>query len=702
MQTRENSGQDTYRHGQALHILALSAGPFIPSYETLCVRVSEVWVLPRTGHYPAMKRILSLLTAMPVAKLTGQSETQDDDTTVPTTADPSPMTSPRANQGLRGLLGSKARLKALEEDPNSPIDLAQLSIFSGLSSDFLHWIQENLEPRIVFSDDTLFGEGEKTENLYIVCKGSICLEKKQPETFSRGSFFGDSHLLGVSEGAVATAVSLEMSLVQVLSRQVLLRGLAQFPSEAEHFDNLTVNYLESQVDNVLHHAPAFADCCEEFRKKVSSMMRTRLLRSDECLVKKGAKRGSLFVVRTGIAVVDEETPAAAKPSDDDASELSGSTARTRRLQQWEVVNADVVLGLAARAPVTVKAAGLMAVAEIEDERFIGVLRNFPLEVPKIIQSLEGMLWPEEAEQVPSFLSNMGQSYFSQLTQEAEWRMFLPDRNVVRQGMEGNALFLLCYGRAICAVDDVVLGQPLARGEVVGRGNFLGLKPRYGVTVKAQTVCHFRVITHEQLLELLTSQLALREWFELAKLQVRNFTEYDHERQKVEVFRAKLRRRTDRAWRKHVEDTRAARAARMAGRGLPAAPVTEATEKEEDQDAHRRSDALASHGAGDGERKDSFTLDAVPSRPVPTAGALSLQIPSDREDVEFDLASALSGFSGSDDEAEEADERSLWRSYHNALPKTGKPGFGKHGSIRILQKRLPGKGPCAASVDVGRV
>lgn len=181
---------------------------------------------------------------------------------------------------------------------------------------------------------------------------------------------------------------------------------------------------------------------------------------------------------------------------------------------------------------------------------------------------------------------------------------------------------------------------------------------------------------------------MREWFELAKLQVRNFTEYDHERQKVEVFRAKLRRRTDRAWRKHVEDTRAARAARMAGRGLPAAPVTEATEKEEDQDAHRRSDTL---GAGDGERKDSFALDAVPSRPVPTAGALSLQIPSDREDVEFDLASALSGFSGSDDEAEEADERSLWRSYHNALPKTGKPGFGKHGSIRILQKRLPGKG-----------
>ncbi|CAE6935236.1 unnamed protein product [Symbiodinium sp. CCMP2592] len=555
---------------------------------------------------------------------------KDDDTTVPTTAEPSPLTSPRANQGLRGLLGSKARLKALEEDPNSPIDLAQLAIFSGLSSEFIHWIQENLEPRIVFSDDTLFGEGEKTENLYIVCKGSICLEKKQPETFSRGSYFGDSHLLGVSEGAVATAVSLEMSLVQVLSRQVLLRGLAQFPSEAEHFDNLTVNYLESQVDNVLHHAPAFADCCEEFRKKVSSLMRTRLLRTDECLVKKGAKRGSLFVVRTGIAVVDEESPPVAKPSDDDASELSGSTSRTRRLQQWEVVNADVVLGLAAKAPVTVKAAGLMAVAEIEDERFIGVLRNFPLEVPKIIQSLEGTLWPEEAEQVPSFLNNMGQSYFSQLTQEAEWRMFLPDRNVVRQGMEGNALFLLCYGRAICAVDDVVLGQPLARGEVVGRANFLGLKPRYGVTVKAQTVCHFRVITHEQLLELLTSQLALREWFELAKLQVRHFTEYDHERQKVEVFRAKLRRRTDRAWRKHVEDARAARAARMAGRGLAAPVVTEATEKE-DQDAHRRSDTLTSQGHG--ERKDSFTLDAVPPRPMPTAGSLSLQIPSEPEDVE---------------------------------------------------------------------
>ncbi|CAE7510602.1 unnamed protein product [Symbiodinium natans] len=216
----------THRRGKALHILALAAGPFIPSYETLCVRASEVWVLSRTvlmtslDQYPAMKSILEQLTTLQVARLTGMSEPQEEDS-----EDDSGVM-----QGLRGL-GDNAKEPA-EADPDSPIDLAQLSIFTGVSNEFLHWIQENLEPRILFSDDTLFGEGEKTEDLYIVCKGSICMETEEPETFCRGSCFGDAHLLGVSQGAVATAVSLEMSLVQVLNRQVLLSGLAQFPSEA--------------------------------------------------------------------------------------------------------------------------------------------------------------------------------------------------------------------------------------------------------------------------------------------------------------------------------------------------------------------------------------------------------------------------------------------------------------------------------------
>ncbi|CAE7633890.1 unnamed protein product, partial [Symbiodinium pilosum] len=426
----------TYKQGQALHILGLATGPFVPPYETLCVRASEVWELPRSvlmtslDHYPAMKRILGLLTAMQVARLTGVPEGQDDDTNGELSPALSPALSPRSKQGLRGLLGGKARARA-EEDPNSPVELAQLSIFKGLSTDFLAWIQDNLEPRIYFSDDTVFGEDDRTQNLYIVCKGSICLEKPgHPETFSRGSYFGDAQLLGVSKGAVATAVSLEMTLVQVLNRQVLLEGLAHFPSEVIHFDTLTVNLLESQVDNVLHHAPAFADCGDDFRRKVMRSMRTRLLRKDESLVQKGAKRGSLFIIRTGVAVVEEEAPVAPKPRDDESSELSGSTDKTKHYEQWEIVNADVVLGLVAKAPHTVRADDLMAVAEIEDTKFIGILRYFPLEVPKLIQRLEGTLWPEEAEQLPSFLNNMSQSFFSQLTQESEWRMYLPECNVV--------------------------------------------------------------------------------------------------------------------------------------------------------------------------------------------------------------------------------------------------------------------------------
>lgn len=32
------------------------------------------------------------------------------------------------------------------------VDLAALALFQGSSTDMLHWIQDNLEPRIFFSD----------------------------------------------------------------------------------------------------------------------------------------------------------------------------------------------------------------------------------------------------------------------------------------------------------------------------------------------------------------------------------------------------------------------------------------------------------------------------------------------------------------------------------------------------------------------
>lgn len=385
---------------------------------------------------------------------------------------------------------------------------------------------------------------------YIVCKGVLSLEKAGllQETSGIGASFGEAGLLAVSETAPVTATSLETSLIQVLHRQVFHRGLARFPSQVEHFDHLAVKLLSHE--NALEKVPILEGCSEQFKQQLAQRCTTRLLRENECLVQKSSTRGSLCVVRSGSAVAEEVVrPRPGTESPRMASE--------RRFYKWDVVNADVVLGLVPWAPQNVMVDNFCAVTEIQDTDFINILQNFPEEVPPLVSRIS-ILWPLEASQVP-FLSGMSQSHFASLLEDSQWTMHMADRTVVRQNKEGDALHLLCYGLAVRVVDDVVLGNPLVQGEVIGRANFLGLAKRYPLTVRTQSVCHFRTLTYRQLQQRMETEFPLREWYELAKVQVQNFVEYDHAQQKVEIFHAKMRRRTEQAFNKHVHFTRVIRA-----------------------------------------------------------------------------------------------------------------------------------------------
>ncbi|CAJ1420259.1 unnamed protein product [Effrenium voratum] len=554
---------ERYRQGQALHILAL-AGGFVPSFESRCLRLSEVWALPREvlmtslDHYPSMKRILAALTAMQVSRLTTVAGSlPGTDSPLSGSTSPKSPQSPKANRKsvVQQMLGSVT----LTQDDVTPIDLVTVPLFAGACFDLLRWVQENLEPRIFFSDETLFCEGDKSDCFYIVCKGMVCLESSggSQVTYTKGASFGEAHLLGVSEGARATAVCLETSLIQVLHRRVFLQCLKRFPSEVQRFDHLAVKWLDALDGNAMTSVPMLQGCSEGFLQQLAQRTTTRLLHKGAYLVEKNALRGSLCLIRCGSASTEDHPPSSPTPPDDQSSSSSSSDSPEKRYSKWDVVNAELVLGLEIRAPHTVKADGLLAITEIQDTDFINILQAFPDEVPGLVARLSG-LWPQKAEQVP-FLSGMSQAHFSRLMQEAKWDMIMADRTVVRQGKEGDALHLLCYGIAVRAVDDVVLGKPIAPGEVINRANFLGLAHRYPVTIRTQTVCHFRTLRHTQLQKLLESQLTLREWFELAKVQARNFSEYDHAQKKVAIFRAKMRRRTEQAFNKHVQFMHANRA-----------------------------------------------------------------------------------------------------------------------------------------------
>eukprot|EP00931_Biecheleriopsis_adriatica_P037890 TRINITY_DN21731_c0_g1_i1.p1 TRINITY_DN21731_c0_g1~~TRINITY_DN21731_c0_g1_i1.p1 ORF type:complete len:1762 (+),score=417.34 TRINITY_DN21731_c0_g1_i1:236-5287(+) len=535
-----------YSRGQAFNTLGLASPPFVPSHSTTCTRASEVWALPRSEllaaleQFPSVKLKLVALTTLQVINAT--------------------------HVGGRFTKEGNARRSSLElEGPGAQaVNLKTLTLFKGCSADFLLWIQEHLEPRILFPDLQIFREGEPMDSLYLMCKGTVILESSNDRaqvSISRGGSMGEPQLLGVAEAATSTAVVLETSLVQVLHRHIFLHGLEKFPSEVAHFDNYAVSWLHAQDLGALSNVSLFQGCSQAFYDQVSRFAKSRLVHAGEAIVEKGATSGPLCIIRSGTAIVEESRKdSLRRTGSKQSSDEKSFQASFQRIGKWEAVNAELVLGMTSRAPATVKAERVCAITEIEAALFLMVLQRFRTEVPALVSKVSGgQLWPLEADSVP-FLSGISPYFFSLLMQETEWTMFLPDKTVVRQGGDGTILFLLCHGSAICKVDGIVVGNMLVPGDVVGAANFLGISTKYAHTVRTQTVCHFRRLTNEKLNELLPMQPTERENFEQMARQEKAKAAEDRRQKKAEVKKEKLRRRVDKAFRQHVSTTREARIA----------------------------------------------------------------------------------------------------------------------------------------------
>merc|ERR1712176_1361694 len=98
-------------------------------------------------------------------------------------------------------------------------------------------------------------------------------------------------------------------------------------------------------------------------------------------------------------------------------------------------------------------------------------------------------------------------------ERSDWMMVLPHQCVVKQGGRGDLLFLLCYGMAVSEVDGITVGEPLTRGDCIGKANYFGLTSRYTSTVRTRPVSHFLAMSGAVLTNLLQEQVVERERFE---------------------------------------------------------------------------------------------------------------------------------------------------------------------------------------------
>lgn len=585
-----------YSSGQAINMIALSTYAFLPCFTVTCDRTSEFWAIVGNDFMTCLKAfpverhkledLLHIPDSMPDLFTHGNAVLMNHEhldtllaghdhkssspispisplaqrrssvlqISIPS-LQPSVCPSRRGSTPIgRGStpIGSAVPVPPNPfgtPDPSSPnalelnMALAEVAIFSECSHAFLHWLHDNLQAAVWFPHETVIKEGQEDTSLYIMRSGTVVVENSgAQETLTSGACFGEYRLLGVSQVVKATTIAIEISVLQVLHRNVFQHGLELFPDEKEHFDRVTLEKLESTTTFDLASSPFFFGCNRDFRMQAERLMKVRLVHEGAIIVEEGEEGRSLRILKSGSALVEED---------------GTSTEPLKRVSAGVVMNADLVLGVSRCAVSNIRAEKLCAVAEIESLEFLDLLQRFPQEIVPLLTHTVGQLWPPEAEAVPLF-RGVNSYFFQQLMDSSEWHMFLPGHCVVRQGGAGQMLFLLCYGVAVSKVDGVIVRGPLLRGECIGKANFFGLVGKYSFSVYTQTVCHFRTILSHHLTRLLQDHAAEHERFESMKQQV--LAELvEHEQMVInEVTREKLRRRTEVAFRGHVAREREAR------------------------------------------------------------------------------------------------------------------------------------------------
>eukprot|EP00928_Gymnodinium_smaydae_P005078 TRINITY_DN1174_c0_g3_i3.p1 TRINITY_DN1174_c0_g3~~TRINITY_DN1174_c0_g3_i3.p1 ORF type:complete len:1625 (+),score=387.81 TRINITY_DN1174_c0_g3_i3:170-5044(+) len=537
------------KRGSTFNTLALSTDSFRPSYTCVCETSCELWALRRSDFLQTLdsftveKRRFVMLLSDPVQSLFIASLRNRRD-------------SERALSSAPGSAVEEADASRKEKEGNHGPALGDLEIFEDLSIPFLQWAQEHLEPRIYFQDDVIFREGDEDNCLYLVCQGMVILEGTATQqgqvSLGPGTAFGEQCFLQLAEACQATALAIEMSLVQVMHRSVLEKGLQLFPDAVATLDRVAAKWTNAvtpapqAMAALLQQVPLFSGCDLFFCRRIARSVQTRLFRKGEELEEPfgSAPQEWLYVLKSGSATLIE------------LSTTSRLGIEERALREFEPVGAKQVLGLSTDPAPQVRMEKASVFYQLKASIITINLSRNPEEAARVCRNCFGVarLWPTDSEAVP-LLSGTGTAFFERLISASDWRLVLPKSMIVTQGESGTSMFIMCHGAATPLRDGVAVGAALGPGDCIGSENFFRAWEKYRVSVCAVGLCHVRALAAAALDAALAECPAEAERFAQLRRTVAGETEELERVQLQRVAKAKLNRRVNDAFSRHVEGLR---------------------------------------------------------------------------------------------------------------------------------------------------
>jgi len=188
------------------------------------------------------------------------------------------------------------------EDTQPQPSLMPTPLLSELSGEELNAFMDSLELKEFSAQQTIYRQGEKGEFLYLISKGSVCLqtmlesgEKSVYCHFHAGDFFGEyafmSHLNHRN-----TAVTETDSSILMIERTTFEQWVTKYP---QILDTVESFYRQRVLAWVLAVTPLFEGVPLNVRKALAEKFNVRHFHQGDIIVEQGAKGDTFYLIRSG-------------------------------------------------------------------------------------------------------------------------------------------------------------------------------------------------------------------------------------------------------------------------------------------------------------------------------------------------------------------------------------------------------------------
>eukprot|EP00930_Biecheleria_cincta_P032247 TRINITY_DN22380_c0_g1_i1.p1 TRINITY_DN22380_c0_g1~~TRINITY_DN22380_c0_g1_i1.p1 ORF type:complete len:1720 (+),score=390.07 TRINITY_DN22380_c0_g1_i1:389-5161(+) len=430
--------------------------------------------------------------------------------------------------------------------------LRETSFFGDeMPAEFVRHIHKMMEPLIFFPGQTIVSEENPDDTMFLLVEGGAT--RSIPGSADRpvgpGAVVGSMALLCKPYGPREQMTATVVCCVLALQRLIFLESLKKHPEVKGHFEDIAREYMKQTSEENdeesanIYSMPFFRECGSRFLYLLDLHLDRHIFFRDEAIVQENTEGEDMYILYTGTMDV----------------KVRGM--KVGKLEGGMCFGEMAVLGLVKKRSATIIAISLCDVRILSRKSLEESIKEFPEELARFegLAATRNRMTLEkrnggQVRHLCSFFQDCQPEFAKAIAEEMHDRLFTKGQVIMKEGEDGDSLFLLHQGSASVELAGAKVAT-LKSGDILGELAVLGLANKRTATIIASETCFVQELSRSSLMPILTRfsaerqtlrQLAAQrmEWkyipdtvrgFEFFKNSSRAFTDLVDQRMKRWIF-----------------------------------------------------------------------------------------------------------------------------------------------------------------------